>query len=227
MRVLLLDEGFISGTVTARGLRRAGCLVDVIAATGGRGRCVTRDGTWRLAPRVGDPRLPDVITAAIRRSTYDVVYPVTEPLQWLVWDARPVWEPLVFPRVPEPHRAARRDKRVMSALVAAAGVAIPRQLPAGSDAEVRAAVRALGVPLVVKGVRGRGGQCDAHLRDARRRAGRRAGTVGARRPGRSRRRTWTVRRTWRAGCSTAAGPSASSPARRPCSTRRAWARPRS
>ncbi len=157
MRVLLLDEGFISGTVTARGLRRAGCLVDVIAATGGRGRCVTRDGTWRLAPRVGDPRLLDVVTAAIRRAEYDVVYPVTEPLQWIVWDARPAWEPLVFPRVPEPHRAARRDKSVMSERVAAAGGAVPRQLPAGSDAEVRAAVRAVGLPLVVKGARGRGG----------------------------------------------------------------------
>ena len=169
MRVLLLDEGFISGAVTARGLARAGCHVDVIAATGGRGDCTTAGGTWMLAPRVGDPRLLDIVDATARTTTYDVIYPVTEPLQWLLSDASSTWAAAIFPRVAERDRPARRDKRLLSARVAAAGVTIPREMPAGTDEEVRRAVNALGLPLVIKGVRGRGGNativCEA-LADA-------------------------------------------------------------
>jgi hypothetical protein len=157
MRVLLLDEGFISGAVTARGLGRAGCRVDVIAATGGRGRCTTADGAWTLAPRVGDARLLDVVEEAHRATPYDVIYPVTEPLQWLLWDARPAWAANVFPSVAEPDRVARRDKRLSSARAAMAGVTIPREMAASAEDELRRAVVALGLPLVIKGVRGRGG----------------------------------------------------------------------
>jgi ATP-grasp domain len=157
MRVLLLDEGFISGTATARGLRSAGCTVDVIAATGGHGRCTMTGGTWQLAPRVGDPRLMDTIAAAVRRTEYDVIYPITEPLQWLIWDQQPFWRSNVFPQVDARQQYARRDKREMSALVVSAGVSTPRQLPVTSDADLRAAVRSLGLPIVIKGTTGRGG----------------------------------------------------------------------
>lgn len=166
MRVLVLDEGFISGTVTARGLRRAGCTVDVIAATGGSGECEAGLGTWSLAPRIGDPRLLDAIDAAVARSAYDVIYPVTEPLQWLIWDSHPEWERLVYPKVDHDHRAARRDKRAMSALAARAGVRTPREMSASNDREVADAVVALGLPVVIKGSTGRGGNathiCDSH-----------------------------------------------------------------
>jgi hypothetical protein len=157
MRVLLLDEGFISGAVTARGIARSGCRVDVIAATGGRGSCATADGTWTLAPRVADARLLEIVEAACRATRYDVIYPVTEPLQWLLWDARPAWAADVFPSVAEPDRIARRDKRLLSACAATAGVTIPREMEVGTEDELRRAVLALGLPLIIKGVRGRGG----------------------------------------------------------------------
>src|SRR4051812_47323645 len=122
MRVLLLDEGFISGTVTARGLRRAGCAVDVVAATGGRGQCAVGDDVWRLAPRVDDARLISVLDAMVRQHPYDVIYPITEPLQWLLWNVTPWWSSRVFPYVDDRLRAARLDKRRMSELVSRAGV---------------------------------------------------------------------------------------------------------
>jgi predicted ATP-grasp superfamily ATP-dependent carboligase len=70
VRVLLLDEGFVSGALTALGLQRVGCTVDVIAATGGDG---------------GHPELLDVLS---RQRGYDVVYSATEPLQQLISGAR-------------------------------------------------------------------------------------------------------------------------------------------
>lgn len=157
MKVLLLDEGFMSGTVTARGLRKAGCGVDVIAATGGSGKCGVGDDVWRLAPRVGDPRLMDVVDAAIRQNAYDLIYPITEPLQWLLWNVQPSWQARVFPHVSEHHRSARRDKRRMSEVIRQAGVTIPRQRSADTDADLRLAVGELGLPIIVKGTRGRGG----------------------------------------------------------------------
>src|SRR5881394_2298683 len=135
MRVLLLDEGFISGTVTARGLRRAGCAVDVVAATGGRGQCAVGDDVWRLAPRVDDPQLMTVLHAMVRRHPYDVIYPITEPLQWLLWKVKPEWSDRVFPYVEDHLRAARRDKYEMSEVVSRTGVSIPRQVRADSDAD--------------------------------------------------------------------------------------------
>jgi hypothetical protein len=98
-----------------------------------------------------------VIDAAVRRPVYDVVYPVTEPLQSLLWDAGPSWSASVFPQVDEGLRPARRDKRLMSELVASHGVPIPRQMDAASDEAVHLAVRELGLPIVIKGRVGRGG----------------------------------------------------------------------
>jgi hypothetical protein len=157
MRVLLLDEGFNSGMVTARGLRRAGCAVDVVAATGGHGQCAVSDSVWRLAPRVDDARLMTVVDGMVRQHAYDVIYPITEPFQWLLWNVRPAWAARVFPNVEHHLRADRRDKRRMSEVVSRAGVSIPRQLRADTDADLRLAVRQLGLPIVVKGSHGRGG----------------------------------------------------------------------
>jgi hypothetical protein len=158
-------KGSLSGTVTARGLRRAGCAVDVVAATGGRGQCTIGDDVWRLAPHVEDPRLMTVVDAMIRERAYDVIYPITEPLQWLLWSVGPSWASRVFPFVEDHLRAARRDKPCMSGVVSRAGVSIPRQLCAISEDDLRRAVDVLGLPIVLKGRNGRGGNatriCDS------------------------------------------------------------------
>src|SRR6185503_2341222 len=105
LRVLLLDEGFVSGSVTATALRDAGCEVDVIAATGGRGHCTGSGVAWRLAPRIGDDRLDQIIDRAVAARNYDIVYPLTEPFQQAIWDRRPPWTSLVFPSVAAEDRA--------------------------------------------------------------------------------------------------------------------------
>lgn len=136
MRVLLLDEGFVSGALTALGLQRVGCTVDVIAATGGAGECRTGAGTWRLAPRVDHPELRDLVS---RQRGYDVVYPVTEPLQQLL-------------------SGAGSDNRHTSAQMRAVGISIPGEHSAASETDLRDAIRELRTPLVVKGSVGRGGK---------------------------------------------------------------------
>ena len=153
MRVLLLDEGFVSGALAALGLQRVGCTVDVIAATGGVGECRTDAGTWRLGPRVDHPELRDLLS---RQDGYAVVYPCTEPLQQLL-------------------SGVAIDKRQTSAQMRDAGIPVPREHSVRSETELREAISELGTPLVVKGSIGRGGKATfivRSLREARRAASR-------------------------------------------------------
>lgn len=167
MRVLVLDEGFASGAITALGLRRAGCTVDVLAATGGTGRCAATGGSWRLAPRIGDPRLLDVLDAHARAFDPDVIFPVTEPLQRLLWDWAPDWEGRIYPKVDAFERELFRDKRRMSALVSRAGVRVPRESSLFAACDVERAMDEVGCPIVIKGSVGRGGNATRICRTLR------------------------------------------------------------
>src|SRR4051812_35010669 len=97
MRVLLLDEGFVSGTMTALGLHAAGCDVDVLAAVGGRSRCRATGGEWRFAAKADTPDFAREAEVAVQRERYDAVYPTTEPLQRALWPRRTDWHGLALP----------------------------------------------------------------------------------------------------------------------------------
>ena len=129
LRVLVLDEGFVSGALTALGLRRAGCAVRVLGAVGGSGRVESRGSAWELAPRVGDPALLPLICQRTREN--DVVYPVTEPLQELV-------------------NGVRHSKRRTSATMRSAGLLAPDEADLSEPG-------VFGFPVVLKGDSGRGG----------------------------------------------------------------------
>jgi hypothetical protein len=157
LNILVLDEAFVSGTMTAIGLARAGCTVRVLAAAGGVGRSSGRNPQWELGPRTNDHRLLPLLDEIVRRQAIDVVYPVTEPLQQLIWNTAPAWSDRVFPAWPEWQRALLVDKQCMSAHMARAGLQVPDERPASTDGDVQAGVSALGLPVVVKGSSGRGG----------------------------------------------------------------------
>jgi hypothetical protein len=149
-RILILDEGFMSGAHTARGLAAAGHDVAVLAATGGRGRCATARVHWRLAPTIDNtPALERAISDS--GIDADVVYPVTEPLRTLSWNLPIQLTSRLFPEAPSPaRRILYDDKRAMSDHLARLGVPIPAQRDARDHAS-------LGLPCVIKGLRGRGG----------------------------------------------------------------------
>lgn len=147
----------MSGTHTALGLRAAGCRVIVLAATGGRG-AYERDGLrWALAPRAGSDEFLRVVGECVRTWGVDHVLPLTEPLQQRIWDASPAWIARLFPRVDEPRRVLFRSKRILAEHAASRGIPIPAHVAVRGADDLREAIAQLGLPAVVKGVRGRGG----------------------------------------------------------------------
>ena len=155
--VLLLDEGFMSGAYTALGLRDAGCRVIVLAGTGGRGRYVGRNITFSLAPAPSTAAFLARCDDVVRAEHVDVVYPVTEPIQRVLWDATPRWSDRIVPRIESWQRDLFRDKEKISAFVRERGVPVPASRHVTSDDDAHDAIRTLGLPVVVKGVSGRGG----------------------------------------------------------------------
>lgn len=156
-RVLVLDEGFMSGAATAIGLRDAGCAVTVLAATGGHGWYRGHSIEWELMPPIFDRRWMDTVARVIERDRVDHVLPVTEPLQRAIWQEAPSWEELVRPATSDWQRSLLIDKGRLSAHVRARGVSIPDQQLLSRWTDVCDACGRFGLPSVIKGVGGRGG----------------------------------------------------------------------
>ena len=155
--ILLLDEGFMSGALTAAGLRDAGCRVTIVAGAGGRGAYDGHNIAWSLAPRVGSPRYLDAIDRLVRQGAFDRVLPLTEPIQRLLWGANLSWGERLFPLPTLTQRLLLDDKRQLAEAVATRGVRVPAQRALVHAHDIAAAVVELGLPMVVKGTRGRGG----------------------------------------------------------------------
>ena len=154
--ILVLDEGFMSGAHAALGLARAGCQVTVLAGTGGRGGHVGRNIRWSLAPEVGTAAFLQAVNVSLA-APFDYVYPMTETIQELLWCTDGRWSGNVYPPTEPWQRDLLRHKQRLAEYVARRGVAIPTQESVTPDDDLEAAARRLGMPLVVKGVRGRGG----------------------------------------------------------------------
>jgi hypothetical protein len=155
--VLLLDEGFMSGAFTAVGLRDAGCRVTIAAGVGGRGGYDARDLSWSLAPPPESSAYVPFVDALVRRNAFDSIVPLTEPIQSLLWRAAPSWSDRIEPSVLPWQRALLADKRCMSELAGDRGVDVPRHVSLNDVTTIPMAVESLGLPMIVKGVVGRGG----------------------------------------------------------------------
>ena len=146
--VLMLDEGFASGALTALGLRDAGCRVSVRACVGGTAHARSRNLDWRLMPSLTDDRFADLIDEVVTELEPDVVYLLTEPLQEAFRTrSSSSWSDRLHPRSND--SALFRDKGAMSDWISSHGILCP----------VRSCVSDAGAhSVVVRGARGRGGQ---------------------------------------------------------------------
>jgi ATP-grasp domain len=152
-RVLLVEEGWHSTLYLARALADAGCAVTVLTANGTRAACTHGRVAWRSGPALGSPGF----IAAVERLARDVdhVLPLTEAAMAALWAAG---APRVFPHTEPWQRRLVCDKHALVAHVAARGISTPSSVSIGSDTTGDALVRALGLPIVIKGATGSGGR---------------------------------------------------------------------
>lgn len=160
--VLVVDEGFVGSLHTAIGLRRAGSRVVLLGAVGGRSS-YRGDGFVALTGvRPADAGFAESVAAIRARYGCDVVYPCTEPTM-LALDG---YDDAIWPQLTDAQRGLIVSKSAMSAFAAAHGAAIPSQSVIHGEADLEAALRERGLPLVLKAERGRGGDGTRIVRSA-------------------------------------------------------------
>jgi hypothetical protein len=150
----------MSGAHAAVALRDLGCFVSVLGATGGRGGCSRPEMHWSLGPRPESDRFIGFVEREMFRSPrapYDAVLALTEPIQRRLWELELPWRHLLWPRADERVRVLLGSKQRLAEAVRAAGIPVPEQISIDEPEALDRAIETLGLPLVLKGDRGRGG----------------------------------------------------------------------
>ncbi|HET7499593.1 MAG TPA: ATP-grasp domain-containing protein [Kofleriaceae bacterium] len=182
--MLLLDEGWAQTIDLAAGLEQAGYQVTVLTANGGTASYRHRTVAWRSGPALASSALLPHLDRMMGQAAFDRVLPLTEAAMMRLWDASPGWAERIYPQVAEWQRRLLRDKYALSEYLAARGVAVPRQQRLVPGVDPAAIACELGLPLVVKGATGAGGdrvwivETVAELAGAMRRARRAGGAWG-------------------------------------------------
>ena len=157
-RVLLLDEEWAATVHVAAALAAAGCTVH--AFTPGKPDTRFLDGVLARieAPPVDSAAYLPALARIVDSGRFDHVIGLTDPTLHALWSAPRSWEALDYPRTTPHQRAVLRNKRLQLECARSAGVRCPDYREVATVAGVADAVRSLGLPVVVKGVAGVGGQ---------------------------------------------------------------------
>ena len=154
-KILVLDREWAQTGYLVVDLARAG--FDVTLASGhvhepwGLGRYC------RLitAPRGIDD--PVFIEKLLREEKADIVFPVAETIQQIVWSLPPELTTKVFPPTTAQQRHLLSDRRAMYSFIEGCGVPVPRLIQLGNGADLEQAIDELGLPLVLRGTQGLAG----------------------------------------------------------------------
>lgn len=156
-RVLLLDEAWPATHYLAEGLSRAGCEVQVLSSAHIDGRFLGNRVARSYGPAPGDPDYARRVADVAAKFRPAAILPLTDDLVRRSWEADPSWSSLVIPPTAPWQRELLSDKLAMSEFLRSRGVRTPRSVSVGSPEELPAALAAVGLPAVVKGVVGFGG----------------------------------------------------------------------
>jgi hypothetical protein len=159
VRVLLIEEGWSQTGYLARELTAAGVDVSVLTANGSAWNHRRHGVPWSSAAPLASPAFLAQLDARVRAAAFDHVVPLTESAMARLWDAAPApaWAERIYPRTEAWQRRLVRDKHLLVEHMAARGVAVPRQLRLDQSLTAAAAIRALGLPMVVKPATGYAG----------------------------------------------------------------------
>lgn len=157
-RVLLVEEGWHSTMYLARALEDAGHAVTVLTANGSTASCRRRSVRWISGPPLASPGFPAHLAGVMAGARFAHVLPLTEPAMARLWDAPGPWSDRLHPVTAAWQRHLLRDKHALVEHMAARGIDVPAHRRLDAQPDLGAAVRALGLPLVIKGDRGSAGR---------------------------------------------------------------------
>lgn len=119
-----------------------------------------RNITVRAAASLASDSLVDSVGSAVEAIAPDTVMLLSDDHIIRTWRENPPWASLASPSVPKEYRHFYEDKHALVAFVESLGVPVPKTVPMQSadDVAIDSVIEALGLPLVVKGSQGAGGQ---------------------------------------------------------------------
>jgi hypothetical protein len=167
MILILIDDGWPSAILLGHELTRRGHRVHRLATRWMDPVCIRGLASQSRVPPPGSDEFLPAVERAMARTGAEVVIPLFEPALYRFWDAGPRWAPQIFPRIDPWQQALVRSKGGLGEFVAGLGVATPKQRWLSAPGDLGAACDEIGLPLVIKGDTGLGGD---RVRVARTRA---------------------------------------------------------
>ncbi len=155
--LLLLDEGWAITPYLAKGLKQAGYTVYSFSTEYRDPKFLASYLTQIQAPQISAPEYIEELNQVITAREFAAILPLTENIFYKLWDATFPWSEKIYPATKDWQRDLMRSKHRLSEFVASYGVSIPAHCRINSLQDVPAAVRRLGLPVVVKGANGRAG----------------------------------------------------------------------
>ncbi|CAN5912617.1 hypothetical protein BH11MYX3_BH11MYX3_13180 [soil metagenome] len=156
--VLLVEEGWHSTLRIARGLEDGGYSVTVLTANGTAASCSRKTVRWVSGPTLDSASFVAHIDRMVTAASFDHVLPLTEEAMQRLWNLPVLWRDRIFPQTDAWQRSLVADKHALVEHMRSRGISIPRHRRVGDGFEIDAAVRDLGLPLVVKSSTGCGGR---------------------------------------------------------------------
>ncbi len=156
--MLLVEEGWHATLYLARSLEAAGYAVTVLTANGTTASCRHRTVRWMSGPSIGSAALVTHLERLLTETAFDHVIPLTEAAMAQLWATPGRWSDRLFPTVERWQQLLVLDKHALVEHLRTRGIPVPRQLRIDLAFDREAAIRELGLPLVVKGSTGSAGR---------------------------------------------------------------------
>ncbi|MCE9577441.1 MAG: ATP-grasp domain-containing protein [Deltaproteobacteria bacterium] len=157
-RTLLIEEGWHATLAIARALADHGHTVTVLTANDSAARYRRGAVRWISGPAIERPQFPAHVAGLMRATPFDHVLPLTEAAMARLWDAPGPWHDRLHPATTPWQRQLLRSKHALVEHMAARGIEVPAQHRLDAALDLDATVRALGLPLVLKGATGSAGK---------------------------------------------------------------------
>lgn len=154
-KILVLDREWAQTGYLVVDLARAG--FDVTLASGHVNEPWGLGRYCRLitAPRGIDD--PAFIEKLLREEQTDIVFPVAETIQQIIWSLPAELTTKVYPATSDQQRLLLGDRRAMYSFIAGCGVPVPQLIQLGDEADLERAIAQLGLPIVLRGTQGLAG----------------------------------------------------------------------